>query len=218
MQTTYLSYYINDNTPGYGGEKAIFIKNKSAISDGASSNTKILQFPNHIGTHIDFPNHFSNSGKTINDYLPSFWKFKYVYVLPYNVKQNEVIDEFALRKFEIPHETEFLIIYTGFGNFRKTKVYWNNNPGLSPSLAKNLKSKCPNLRVVGFDFISLSSYQNRVLGRIAHKEFLIENDILIVEDMNLSGIQNRRIKSVTALPLQIDKIDGSPITIIADYE
>lgn len=218
MNTIFLSYFIDENTPGYGGEKAICISNKSKICDGASSNSKNIQIPNHIGTHIDFPNHFSDSGNTINDYPPSFWKFKNVHVISYRTKKNEIVDEFVLNEFDIPIETEFLIIYTGFGDFRGQREYWNNNPGLSPSLATTLKEKCPNLKVIGFDFISLSSYQNRQLGRVAHKEFLIENDLLIVEDMNLTSIHNKKILSVTALPLQVDKIDGSPITIIADYE
>ena len=119
---------------------------------------------------------------------------------------------------QIPKETEFLIINTEFHKKRESKLYWNNNPGLSPKLASKLKKNSPNLRVVGFDFISLTSYQNRILGREAHTEFLINNDILLIEDMDLRFISNKEIKSITALPLLFKDLDGAPITICAQYE
>lgn len=218
MKTIYLSYYINEQTPLYGGEKVIEIRKRSEISKGASSNTKYLKLPNHTGTHIDFPNHFSDTGKTINDYPASFWEFNQVQVINYMAKQEEILDETLLKKHNINSGTEFLIINTGFEKYRKEEIYWNNNPGLAPQLAKTLKTKCPNLRAIGFDFISVSSFQNRLLGREAHKRFLIENDILLIEDMKLSEIQGGKIKSILALPLMVDKIDGAPITIIAEVE
>ncbi|MCK5699959.1 MAG: hypothetical protein KAI29_02365, partial [Cyclobacteriaceae bacterium] len=76
---------------------------------------------------------------------------------------------------------------------------------------------CPKLKIVGFDFISLSSYQNRMLGREAHKKFLVEHDILIIEDMNFSGLKGN-ISQLIALPIMIDQADGGPITVIAKYE
>jgi len=216
--TLFLSYYINETTPLYGGEKAILVEKRSEISKGASSNTKYLKLPNHSGTHIDFPNHFSDAGKRINDYPASFWKFNRVHVIPYTAKNDEIIDEVLVKNYVIPVDTEFLIINTGFGNCREETAYWNNNPGLSPSLATPLKIRCPNLKAVGFDFISVSSFQNRLLGRAAHKAFLLDNDILLIEDMKLDELNEKKIKSITALPLMIDKIDGSPISIIAKYE
>jgi len=218
MKTIYLSYYINNDTPLYGGENAINITKRTEISRGASSNTTYLKLPNHTGTHIDFPNHFSDKGKTINDYRASFWKFDKVWAIDYNAEAGEIIDVNAISYSDVPVETEFLIIKTGFGKYRNEEKYWKNNPGLSPELAKILKDRCPNLKVVGFDFISVSSYQNRMLGREAHKEFLINHNILLIEDMKLDEMDKRKIKTITALPLLIDKIDGGPITIIAEME
>jgi arylformamidase len=216
MKPIYLSHYINNQTPLYGGEKAIEIETRSEISQGASSNTKFLKIPNHAGTHIDFPNHFSDLGKTINDYPASFWTFNNIQILNYPAQAEEIIDENVIRNLDIPSNTEFLIINTGFGKHRENDIYWNNNPGLAPLLAKAIKRRCPNLKVIGFDFISVSGYQNRLLGREAHKEFLLENDILLIEDMKLKGLQGKEIASITALPLMIDNIDGAPISIIAE--
>ena len=94
------------------------------------------------------------------------------------------------------------------------KWYWKQKR----RTGEEIKIKCPSLKIIGFDFISLSSFQNRLLGRKAHYEFLLKNDILLIEDMNLDNLQNISITSIIALPLLLDGIDGSPITILAEYK
>jgi arylformamidase len=218
MNIKYLSHYINSNTPLYGGENAIEITNRSQINDGASSNTKFLKMPNHVGTHIDFPNHFSDDGKVINDYEASYWITENVFVLEYHASAEEILNEKIFADINLAEDTEFIIINTGFSKQRNQKEYWNNNPGLSPELSYYLKDRCPNLKWIGFDFISVSSYQNRQLGREAHKAFLVENEILLIEDMDLQYLNKDKIRRITALPWLIDQVDGVPITIIAEYE
>ena len=217
MPYKYLSYYINQDTPLYGGKKNIFLEASSLIAKGDSSNSCYMKFPNHTGTHIDFPFHFSDAGKKINDYPPSFWKFESIKIINYKVEPNQIIDKDILTGNSIPKDTEFIIINTGFSKYRSQDLYWNNNPGIDSKLASLLRSECPKLRAIGFDFISLSSYQNRPLGRESHYEFLVENDILIIEDMKLEQLQNITILNITALPLLVDHIDGAPITILAEY-
>jgi arylformamidase len=217
VKYSYLSYYIDEKTPLYGGEHAVFIDKRSQISKGASSNTKYLKLPNHTGTHIDFPHHFSDNGKKINDYNPEFWIFNNVFSINYEAKPEEIINEDKFSDVSIPHETDFLIINTSFGKYRGKEDYWKRNPGLAPELAVYIKDRCPDIKVVGFDFISVSSYQNRIIGREAHKKFLVEQDILLVEDMDLAGMRGI-IKRIYALPWQINLIDGSPLTILAEYE
>jgi arylformamidase len=208
----FLSHFINEATPQYGGADNISIKDDSRIIDGKSSNTKHLSFSNHIGTHIDFPHHFSDTGKTINNYPPSFWTFNKPFVVEYSAQDDEILSLENLLG-HIPEDTDFLIIKTGFQKYRTENKYWNNNPGIHPNMAAMLKEQCPNIKAIGFDFISITSYQNRKLGRIAHKSFLVDNDILIVEDMNLSSVQGQ-LQQLICLPLLINETDGSPITII----
>ena len=108
-----------------------------------------------------------------------------------------------------------IILKTDFFKIRDSKKYWNNNPGLSPKLYHQLTDRLKKLRVIGGDYISVSSYQNRELGRIAHREFLAsDNPILLVEDMDLSKIDISP-KQIFCFPLLINKSDGAPVTIIA---
>ena len=212
--TVYLSHFIDNDTPCYGGRKSIDIAPASSIKNGDSSNSLSINIGNHVGTHIDFPRHFSSEGKTLSDYTAKFWGFSEIGIVEASAKENQVIDQTLVDTSKIHPKTELLLIRTGFQKFRHSEIYWKYNPGVSPQLASVLKSRCPSLSVVGFDFISLSPFQNRKLGRAAHKSFLIDNDILIIEDMNLENLTFIP-SQVTIAPMQINGADGVPVTVFA---
>ena len=215
----FLSHFINKLTPGYGGKVGFDCNEASSIKKGRTANSVDLHFNNHSSTHIDFPRHFDDEGKSLNDYPADFWFFQKIHMLKYEAKENEIIDVSNLNLKDVPSDTEFLLIKTGFEKFRMEKVYWNNNPGYAPALGHFLRQKFPLLRAIGFDSISLTSFQNRELGREAHNAFLSpyenRNPILIVEDMHLSELESHP-KSLVCSPLLLDEGDGAPVTVIAE--
>lgn len=211
----YLTYFMDDNTPLYGGDYGVKMENLRSIERGDTANTKLLTFCNHSGTHIDFPNHFSRTGKMIEDYDANFWFFDKPYFLEIVAIDNEIIDLNENQLSLIPTDVDFLILKTGFSKFRSEERYWKSNPGISPELASKLKSSFPCLRVIGMDFISLTSFGNRPLGRVAHNKFLIENEILIIEDMFLDKLSTQP-RRILCFPLLRKGLDGAPVTIIAE--
>ena len=218
-QYIYLSYFLDENTPLYGGEKGIKMVSDRAINKGHTANTKRVTLNNHSGTHIDFPNHFFDDGKVAQDYEASFWVFNHVHLLNKAAAADELI---VLKDDElqsIPAETELLIFKTGFYAFRNQDQYWSNNPGISPEVADLLRKQCPQIRAIGMDFISLTSYQNREIGRTSHREFLGKSSILLIEDMDLHNL-TKSPQQVIGLPLMLANTDGAPIAIIAklNYE
>ena len=74
----YLSYFISERTPLYGNGTGIQFLSDKEMNKGDSCNTTNLVFPNHSGTHIDFPYHFNMDGKTLNDYPASYWQFDHI--------------------------------------------------------------------------------------------------------------------------------------------
>lgn len=211
----YLSYFLDENTPLYGGEKGISITPDRNIEKGDTANTKRVSLHNHSGTHIDFPNHFFMEGKKSNDYEASFWIFNNPFVLEKKCNDNEIIDFMEEELLKIPSETDFLIVNTGFYKIRTEERFWKNNPGFAPEVAAKLRSRCKNLRVLGMDSISLTSFQNRELGRASHRAFLGDHDLLLVEDMNLAQLDFNPTK-LMCFPLLLNKVDGAPVTIIAE--
>jgi kynurenine formamidase len=211
----FLSYYMDDNTPLYGGYYGVKMQNLRSIENGDSANTKLLEFCNHSGTHIDFPNHFSIQGKVVEDYDANFWIFNSPYFIEIEAIDNQIIDLTIEQIHAIPQNVDFLILKTGFSKFRNEERYWKSNPGIAPELASKLKLRCPNLRLLGMDIISLTSFGDRPLGRISHNKFLIDNNILIVEDMFLDNLISQP-KKIYCLPLLRKGLDGSPVTVIAE--
>jgi arylformamidase len=214
---SYLSYFMDENTPLYGGEKGVTVQPDRVISNGDSANTKRLHFHNHSGTHIDYPNHFFDKGLKSEDYAADTWIFEHPFLMHIPAEANEIISLTQYRLDSIPEDTDFLIIKTGFWAYRSEEKYWKNNPGLSPDLADQLRSRLKGLKVLGMDFISVTSYQNRELGREAHRSFLkAEDTILLVEDMDLSSVQDSP-NQLMCFPLMIKGLDGSPVTIIGRF-
>lgn len=212
-----LSYFLSEDSPIYGGVDNVSIKEDGVISKGDSANTKLLQLSNHSGTHIDYPNHFIDEGKKSDTYPAEFWFFDNPYMIKIEANDEELIDLTKEELSTIPLKTDFLIINTGYWKYRNEKKYWNNNPGISPKLAKKLKEQFSKLRVLGVDLISITSYQHRSVGRVAHKVLLSEPSILLIEDLDLSGLHSIPDK-IIALPTLLKSVDGAPIHVVAEIE
>jgi arylformamidase len=209
MEPFFLSHFIDSNTPIYGGEKGkIIIETLRSIDKGDTSNNMYFKFPGHIGTHVDFPYHFSNTGKKSSDYSPSFWIFRKIGFI------HCTIDEFEISLNNLPQDIEFLIFKSGFGIFRNTAKYWLEQPIIPSRFATLLRLKFPKLRIFGFDMISLTSKLDRNEGKLAHINFLINNNILVLEDMNLEKIDSAPNNLIVS-PLQINAADGVPCNVIA---
>ena len=216
----YLSYYISNETPLYGNGKGIHFSPDKEMIKGDSCNTINLAFPNHSGTHIDFPYHFNPEGKTINDYPAEYWQFDQVKMadLTGKVGDGQIISPELFNDLE-NSDIDLLLIKTGYGEYRGTDRYTITPPGLSADLAPYFRQKYPKLRCVGMDLISVSSYSNRSEGRKAHHAFLNPDKggpILLIEDMKLDT--NGPFNKVIVAPLLIDNADGAPCTVLAYTE
>ena len=74
-----LSHILNQSTPSYGNRDTFNVKEKSQITAGDTANSsEWFLSVNHLGSHIDMPNHFFPHGKTISDYTPGEWVFNMV--------------------------------------------------------------------------------------------------------------------------------------------
>ena len=122
----------------------------------------------------------------------------------------EVPDKVSL----LPETIELLILKTGFGKNRDKDIYWSSQPVIPASFALLFRSAFPNLRVFGFDMISLTSKLDRAEGKKAHTAFLLEHDILILEDMMINSLSISPEKVIIS-PLQIGVLDGAPCTVIS---
>jgi arylformamidase len=211
----YLSHFLSEETPGFGGGLGFHRTIKKSISAGDSSNSFEFRMSNHHGTHMDLPKHFVDTGKTMNDFSAGEFVFSKIGLSKSAPSENELLTSKHLED-GISADVDLLLFKTDWSRFRAQEKYWKNNPGFSSSMANELRKKFPKLRAIGFDFISLTAFQHREEGRTAHREYLGgERPLLIIEDMNLTGINTAPHRVIVA-PLLIDKADGGPVTVMAE--
>ncbi len=215
-----LSYPLSVNTHGYGGKKTLRIKKDKLISRGDSCNTFRLIFPNHLGTHIDCPNHFFASGKKLSQYKIKDFIFSKPAILDCPKQENELITLDDIRgNLKKLKEIDILLLRTGFYKCRSSIRYATKNPGIDTEVARFIRKNLTNIRCIGIDSISISSYGNRKIGRETHRIFLQKHSfkrqpVCIIEDMDLSG-NLMDMKKVFVAPLFIEDVDSAPCTVFA---
>jgi len=216
----FLSHPYTSDTPSYGNRDMVKIASNSSISTGESANSSTWIFTNnHIGTHIDVPFHFNNLGKKVIDIPANDWLFQKVSLIDIPCEKALLIKEEDINIFQLPFDIEMLLIRTNYEKYRGTDKYWNDNPGLSPEVANYLRNTFPKLRCIGFDFISITSWKHRAIGRLSHKAFLApEGDrkpIMAIEDISLRNI-TKSIDWLIVAPIIVEDGNGAPVTILAN--
>lgn len=214
----YLSHFLDEDTPGYAGVKSFDQIHVSEITNGATSNSQKWTMSNHVGTHVDLPSHFDNRGRRLEDFDPSEWIMERPFLINLKICENQII-EYSTEFDRVPENCDILIIKTKFQEYRRETKYWENGPGLSPILAEWIRKNRPSVKILGFDFISITSFSNRPLGRIAHRKFLgIEGEnspLRVIEDMKLDQLDYSPKKIIIA-PILVKTADGAPVTVFAE--
>ncbi|MCK4364505.1 MAG: cyclase family protein [Thermoplasmatales archaeon] len=218
-----LSYKIDVNTPAYGGKQGFLLTPSSSIEKGDSANTAKWEFPNHIGTHIDFPYHFFQNGQTVEDFPTDFWFIsgEKIQILEINLPDDELLIKLEyINKNNLNSDAELIIFKTGIGKYRNEDRYWEHNPGISIKTAEWIRENFKKIRIIGFDSISISSWQHQDIGRQVHKKLLDpKKPVLFIEDMDLSKVdENTIFKTVVIAPMMVKHSDGGPCTILAEVE
>jgi kynurenine formamidase len=219
----YLSHPLEEKVPAYGKDLVpLELRSDKCMDKGDSCKTYWFGMDNHWGTHVDAPAHFCKNGKRISEYPADFWIFSHPQIIDVTVPDHLMIQVKDLEQKTIHPKTDLLILRTGWETLRGTLEYGQKNPGVHSEVAFWLRTHFPNIRLIGFDFISLSSFQNREEGRLAHIAFLQEKEssapILILEDMHLGALKNLSndcLEEVIVLPLRITPLDSAPCTVLA---
>lgn len=213
----FMSHSINEDTPTYGDRDQLSISVKSEIVDGIGANTSVINFSNnHMGTHMDTPFHFCMDGKKTLDYDADDFYYTKVAVVKCPCNEAKLIQREDLNLENVPKDVDFLLIDMDYEQYRSEDKYHNDNPGLHASLADELREEFKNLKIIGFDSISLTSWKYRPEGREGHRAFLCgDNPFLIIEDVSFKNLKNNKIDWAVVAPLRTIDGNGGPVTIMA---
>ncbi|MCS7129544.1 MAG: cyclase family protein [Candidatus Caldarchaeum sp.] len=212
-----LSHKLSITTPSYDdGPKLEFWPFKQ-ISRGDRSNSFLLKLYNHLGTHVDAPNHFDPNGRKIASYTAEELVFSKPVLIDLSKKEGELITRQELEPYvKTLSSADILLLRTGFQVYRESRpeVFMKRGPCLSAGAAEFLRG-FRGLKALGVDMISISSPVNREQGREAHRILLTERSFLIVEDMDLQGKPSEYRRLILS-PLMVEELDSAPCTVFAE--
>lgn len=215
MRVYLLSHVLREEDPLYPGTPPLRLEQVRSIARGDSSNSWRLSTGNHVGTHVDAPKHFDDSGLRVEDLGAEDLVIERGVVLDVPKEPGGVIGVEDLR----PHERligacGMLMVRTGLQAYRRSDPPRYSGEGISlhPDAASYLAG-FGNLRALGIDAISISSPLRREMGREAHRRLLVSRRFLIVEDMDLE-VKPESYDLVVIAPLRVERIDGAPCTVI----
>ena len=218
-----LSYPIKKGQPTWPGNPAFSLEPHTSIAGGDTANTCTIHLFNHYGTHLDGPMHFYGKGIPL-DQVP-FGQFFFHKPLLLDIPKEpgaKLMPEDLIPHREDVKDADLLLIRTGFSKYRREKpdLYENNGPAVSSRLARYLQDNMSHLKALALDFVSLASDSGTKDGDLAHQIMLgmyHNRYICIIEDVNMEGLPSGFLKNAAAVPLIIEGIDSSPVTMWAEY-
>lgn len=167
----------------------------------ASTHESRLSFNLHTGTHMDFPLHIFNDGKT-SDSVDYSKLIRVVKVFDL-VEVNDKIESKDLLKFNITKE-DFILFKT---KNSYTEKFDFNFIYLSENAAQYLADK--KIAGVGIDALGIERNQS---GYPTHK-ILMNHDMIIIEGLRLKDVSEGQYM-MYALPIKIEDVDALPLSVI----
>jgi len=181
-------------------EKRPVIENVSNHKDGHAHESKIIMNL-HTGTHIDFPLHMIEQGKTSDSEVIN--KFLTTCKVLDMTDLTSHVDGKSLSKYQI-EEGDFILLKTknSFSDAFISDFIYLNEDGAKFLLEKKVKG-------VGIDGLGIERNQE---GHPTHK-ILLGHDIPIIEGLRLKDIKEASYEMI-CLPLKIKHVEALPARII----
>ena len=216
-----LSYTLNVRDHAFPGAPTMRIEPFESMQKGDRLNTYNVTLFNHFGTHMDGPNHFNGQGRQLYELELSTFIFEKPLLVDIPKGRGELVEPEELMRFDgAIRAADLLLVRSGFSAMRASdnRAYSEEGPAISARAAELIVERYQNLKAVGMDWISLSSPLHLEDGIRAHQIMLGKTGaepVLIIEDIDLSGLDPDTLETVFALPLFIEGIDSAPVTILA---
>jgi len=174
------------------------------LDEGKDYRLSALALSSHAGTHLDFPSHLLEKGRTQDSYCLSR------FIIPAQVicvaEEDESILPSCLQGCKIA-KGQALLFRTGNSQKRlmHQAAFSEEFVCLSPEAARLCAAR--EVGLVGVDYISVDKYGDDSLP--VHR-ILLENDILILEGIDLAAVPCGRY-TLICLPLSLKDAEASPV-------
>jgi arylformamidase len=184
-------------------DPGVTLKQLNTIKKGDAYNFSLLSCSTHIGTHVDAPTHFTDDGKTIDQLSLSdlIGEALVVDVTADTITAQELAN--------IDFETYKRILFkTRNSELLTSKDFTKDYVSLDYSAAELLVEN--GVRVVGIDYLSIEKFET---DEHPVHHLLTENDVIIIETLDLSGVEPGAYFMV-ALPFKLKDCEGAPARVV----
>ncbi len=201
---------ITSDVAVFPGDPTFKVDKVQDMAKGNSYNLCYLHIGNHTGTHIDFPAHVIPNGKTSSDFpIDALMGEGIIVEIPENPDEKNLgITPQFIKKQPIK-KNDIIFFKTSNSKLPSNKIS-EKFVYLTPTGADELIEK--QVKMVGIDYLSIDALEEENLP--SHKK-LLKNNILIVENLQLSDIPAGRYKKIIVSPPRIENIDGLPVRVVA---
>ncbi len=199
MEIYDISVPLSPELPVFPGDPRVEIEPVSRIAGGDTANVSRLCISTHSGTHIDPPRHFDDSGIAA-DALPLSLLVGDAFLA--DLSGAKVLGHAELAQLPLAG-VKRLLLKTGNSVLWGRREFVADFAHLAPDGARYLADM--GIRLIGMDYMSVE----RIDGDWEVHRFLLDNGIVILEGLDLSGVHQGDYELI-CLPLKIAGGDGAP--------
>ncbi|HMS50059.1 MAG TPA: cyclase family protein [Candidatus Saccharibacteria bacterium] len=198
-----LSMPVNEGTVVFPGDaKPVFEQAGTLETVGFVDH--VVHMNNHLGTHIDAPDHMLKKGRLLSDYPIDRFVCEATCI---DARGQAVLTADLLNGIDV-QPNDAVLFYTARGDDYTQQSYATDYPAIDLNLAKLLVEK--GVKLVGVDMISFDHEEPYPI----HKA-LLDNDILLIENLvNLKTVVGKRFR-LYALPVKLE-LHAAPARVVAE--
>jgi arylformamidase len=193
---------LHAGTPKWPGSAGVELTPTLRLKEGGFSNASRLSCDIHVGTHVDAPRHFIESGSTAEQLpLEVMVGDTFVAYLP---EVTEITAD-ILAGLNLPEGMERLLLRTRNSELwaEETTEFVKNYSALTDTGAQWVVEH--RIRLIGVDYVSVQRYGD---GPLTH-QILLEAGVVILEGLNLADVKAGRYELI-CLPLKLVDAEGAP--------
>ncbi len=197
---------LHAGTPTWPGSAGVELTRTLRLEEGDFSNASRLGCDVHVGTHVDAPRHFIESGSTVEQLpLEVMVGPAFVAYMP------EVVDitPSVLADLNLPVGTERLLLRTRNSELwsAETTEFMKDYAALTERAARWVVDH--GISLIGVDYLSVQCYDD---GPLTH-QILLEAGVVILEGLNLIDVAPGWYELI-CLPLKLVAAEGAPARVV----
>lgn len=219
-----LSVVISPETVRYDDTipRPEFRKFTSIMAGDCNNQTEISLFA-HLGSHVDAPYHFCESGKKIDEFSVDSFIFRKALLIAVPAEKGGRITAEQIRAWEGIREADILLLHMGYSKYCFNEiVYRDNFPAITREAAVFIREELLNVKAIAIDTMSVDGTDGFSTNFANHHALLDTRSdgirpLLIYENINLTPILGTRgFFSLYGIPLKLKGVEASPVTMVAE--